>query len=115
MNDKQEADGNGKNGDAFDKVLFRGGGTLSVGVLMWMATTMSTLQTDISGLKASVIKVTTELEIVAPRDIKEQVSQLERVVLSKDDVQSIIQNNAPWKSERADVLGRLRALEERAK
>ena len=107
----KEGDGNGKNGDTFDKVLFRGGGTVSVAVLMWIAQAMTAMQSDVAGLKERVIKVTTELEIVSPRDIKDQVGKLEKVILTKEDVKQIISTHATWQLERDAVLRRLDSLE----
>ncbi|MDP6447940.1 MAG: hypothetical protein QGG36_14035 [Pirellulaceae bacterium] len=94
-----------------DKLLTRGGGGVAIAILVWMNTNLVSVRNDVSGLKESVVKVTTELELVAPKEVQAAVLNLERQMLRRDDVERIIVTTAPWVKDKTHFEQRLRDLE----
>lgn len=56
------------------------------------------VQTELGPIKESLVKITTELDIVSPRDLRKDFSQLP----TKADVQVIMKSHAPWVIEKQE-------------
>jgi hypothetical protein len=62
------------------------------GALVWFATSFNAYQVQMA-------KVETELSITKPSEVLAAVNKLERAILSKEDIKSIIFENSPWSLE----------------
>lgn len=107
---------------AFDKWLTRGGGGAAVVVMLWMlqdfkddvSKNLDTMREDVASVKTQVTRVTTELDLVKPRDLLTALQEKP----SKNDVREILKTDAPWIRDReqwlqwrAEMERRLQALE----
>ena len=103
-----DSTGNGANGASLDKLLTRGGGSVALLIMFWMNTTLSGLGTAVADLKTEVTKVTTELDIVSPKDVQISVNQMRGEMLTVGDLQTM----APWVADKPVFESRLSKAEE---
>lgn len=75
---------------SLDNVLTRGGGGIIVALMFWMNSSLSSMQTDLNKLNTVVTKVTVELETASPKDVKESVNELQRTIITKEDINLIL-------------------------
>ncbi len=99
------------NGLTLDKLLARGGGGVALAIMIWMNSNLSSVRSEISGLRESLVKVTTELELVAPKEVQASVIKVEREMLRKSDVEQIVAEKTPWRTDRPIIEQRLREIE----
>ena len=62
------------------------------------------LNETVTSLTVNVTAITKELELTPPREILEAVNKVDRNQLTKDEVISIVSQNAPWVKEREEWL-----------
>lgn len=103
-----------------DRWLARGGGAGMLGILMFiwqsaggMRDSMEDMRLDISQTKEAIVKITTELELVSPQDIRRDLTLMNSQMLTESDVQRIISTSAPWVAERNDILSKIDDLNDR--
>ena len=83
-----------------DKLLTRGGGSVVIGLVLWIASSMAAIREEVTEVKSSLVRVTTELEVVSPKDLRQDMENLP----TKEDVASIVAASAPWARERAEWM-----------
>jgi hypothetical protein len=62
------------------------------GTLVWFASSFNSYQVQMARME-------TELEITKPSEVLAAVNKLEKSILSKEDIKSIIWENSPWSLE----------------
>ncbi len=111
MDDKapqQEQEGKGL---TMDKLFIRGGGSAAVLMMGLMYQSMLTTQQEVAKANTAIVKLTTELEIVSPRDIRRDVQAMSAKLLSRQEIEQIAKRSAPWNDERGAFDNRLRKIE----
>lgn len=80
-------------GQSIDRYLTRGGGSVALAILVWMNTTLSSMNAEITGLNKTMVQVTTDLKY---RD-NLTVSQVRKMITLETEK---ITNAFPWNKDK---------------
>lgn len=93
----------GKGGIPYDKIATRGGGGVILVLLMLGLNEARSLRTEVSGVKETLMGVTTQMEIVSPKDLRADITALDKRILTKDEFKQIVKTDAPWTSDKPRI------------
>ncbi len=109
MNRKNTNSGQAKN--QMDRWLTRGGGSVGILLVGLMYHAVGEIRGELAKANEAIIRVTTELDVVSPLDLRRDLQNVSARMLTREDVQRIALDASPSQLERAEIEQRLLKLE----